>query len=101
MHYVLLEGDRMTEIAFRTRRPGRTGVRRREPVGRPKTANTEQLVVRVPPELRRRLEALVPRLAPAGVSITVTDVVRAALLRGVEALEAANPAEPPKAPRRK
>jgi hypothetical protein len=57
-------------------------------VGRTKTANTEQLVVRVPPALRERLEALIPRLAPAGVSITMTDVVRAALIHGVEALEA-------------
>jgi predicted DNA-binding protein len=57
-------------------------------VGRAKTTNTEQLVVRVPPELRERLQALVPKLAPPGVSTTMTDVVRAALVRGVETLEA-------------
>jgi hypothetical protein len=58
-----------------------------ERVGRPKTENTDQLVVRVPPELRSRLKALVPVLATAGVSVTLTDVARAALLRGVKALE--------------
>ena len=57
-------------------------------VGRAKTTNTEQLVVRVPPELRERLQALVPKLAPPGVSTTMTDVIRAALVRGVETLEA-------------
>lgn len=58
-------------------------------VGRPKTDNTEQIVVRVPKDLRDRLKALIPSLALAipGVSVTETDVIRAALLRGVEALE--------------
>jgi Cu/Ag efflux pump CusA len=56
-------------------------------VGRTKTENTDQLVVRVPPDLRGRLKALVPMLAAAGVSVTLTDVARAALLRGVKALE--------------
>jgi hypothetical protein len=56
-------------------------------VGRPKTENTEQLVVRVPKALRDRLEALIPHLAQPGVSITLTDVARAALMRGVDALE--------------
>ncbi len=68
-------------------------------VGRAKTTNTEQLVVRVPPALRERLEALIPRLAPPGVSITMTDVVRAALIHGVDALEAKH--DPPAKPRRK
>jgi hypothetical protein len=71
-------------------------------VGRPKTENTEQLVVRVPEALRDRLEALIPQLAPAGVSITLTDVVRAALLQGVEALEMKHAAATaPKPSRRK
>jgi hypothetical protein len=69
-------------------------------VGRTKTENTEQLVVRVPAALRTRLEALIPRLAPPGVSITMTDVVRAALMRGVDALESsdATPSAPSKSP---
>jgi hypothetical protein len=65
-------------------------------VGRTKTANTEQLVVRVPPALRERLEALIPHLAPPGVSITMTDVVRAALIHGVDALEAKHQATKPR-----
>ena len=69
-------------------------------VGRTKTENTEQLVVRVPKALRDRLEALIPHLSQPGVSITMTDVVRAALMRGVDALEAA-PAPPPPKPARK
>ena len=56
-------------------------------------------MVRVPPELRERLEALIPHLAPPGVSITMTDVVRAALMHGVEALEAKHTPAPK--PRRK
>lgn len=63
-------------------------------VGRAKTANTEQLVVRVAPDLRERLEALIPKLAPPGVTITLTDVLRAALIRGVETLEADHDAKP-------
>lgn len=64
-------------------------------VGRTKTENTEQLVVRVPKALRDRLEALIPHLAQPGVSITMTDVVRAALMRGVDALEASHaPSKP-------
>lgn len=70
-------------------------------VGRTKTTNTEQLVVRVPPALRERLEALIPRLAPAGVSITMTDVVRAALIHGVEVLEAKHDLTPKAARGRK
>jgi predicted DNA-binding protein len=65
-------------------------------VGRAKTTNTEQLVVRVPPELRERLQALIPHLAPPGVSITMTDVVRAALIHGVDALEAKHNAAKPR-----
>jgi hypothetical protein len=68
-------------------------------VGRTKTENTEQLVVRVPKALRDRLEALIPRLAQPGVSITLTDVARAALMRGADALEASHP--PPPKPRKR
>lgn len=60
----------------------------RPSVGRTKTDNTEQLVVRVPKALRDRLEALVPQLAQPGVSVTMTDVVRAALIRGTDVIEA-------------
>lgn len=65
-------------------------------VGRAKTANTEQLVVRVPKPLRERLEALTSRMAPAaGITLTLTDVLRAALVKGVETLEAEHAPPPP------
>jgi hypothetical protein len=63
-------------------------------VGRPKTENTEQLVIRVPKAVRDRLLALVPRLARAGISITMTDAARAALVRGIEVLETETGSEP-------
>jgi hypothetical protein len=68
-------------------------------VGRAKTDNTEQIVVRVPAALRERLEGLIPRLAQPGVSVTLTDVVRAALMRGADALEASvDPKPKPRTP---
>lgn len=70
-------------------------------VGRPKTENTEQLVVRVPKDLRDRLQALIPWLAPEGVSITMTDAVRAALVRGVDAIEADRRAKDASKPRKR
>lgn len=65
-------------------------------VGRKKTENTEQLVVRVPAPLRARLEALVPVMAQPGFSVTMTDVVRAALIAGVDSLESAHAPKPRK-----
>ncbi len=57
-------------------------------VGRRKSENTEQLVVRVPAPLRARLEALTPKLGQPGVYVTLTDVIRVALMRGVDVIEA-------------
>jgi hypothetical protein len=65
----------------------RMNVVRRGGVGRTKTDNTEQLVVRVPKPLRDRIKALVPLMAQPGFTSTETDVTRAALLAGVAALE--------------
>jgi hypothetical protein len=58
------------------------------PMPRPKGENTEQLVVRVSPELRASLEAIRPLIGAKGVSVTFTDAIRAALERGVEAIQA-------------
>jgi hypothetical protein len=55
---------------------------------RPKGENTEQLVVRVSPELRAALGEIVPLVGAKGVSVTLTDAIRAALERGVEAIKA-------------
>ena len=53
---------------------------------RAKGENTEQLVVRVSPELRASLLEIVPLVGAKGVSVTLTDAIRAALERGVEAI---------------
>jgi hypothetical protein len=53
-------------------------------MGRTKTDNTEQLVIRIPLELRGRLDVLVAKL---GLPFTLTDVARRALKLGVEELE--------------
>lgn len=55
---------------------------------RAKGENTEQLVLRVSPELRAAIEDVRPLIAVKGVSITFTDAARAALERGVEAIKA-------------
>lgn len=66
------------------------GSRGGKDVGRKKTENDRQIVVRVPQALYDRLEALAAHLGQPGISVTVTDAIRAALHRGVEALESAH-----------
>ena len=56
-------------------------------VPRPKT-DTLQLAVRIPRAWLSRLDALVPKIAQPGVQTTRTDAIRAALARGLYALEA-------------
>jgi hypothetical protein len=56
-------------------------------MGRKKTENTEQLVVRIPLELRGRLDVLVAKLTEPGLPFTLTDVTRRALALGVAELE--------------
>ena len=57
------------------------------PVPRAKT-DTLQLAVRIPRPWLARLDALTPKLAQAGVQTTRTDAIRAALAKGLDALEA-------------
>ena len=57
-----------------------------ETVPRAKT-DTLQLAVRIPREWLARLDALVPKIAQAGVQTTRTDAIRAALAKGLDALE--------------
>jgi hypothetical protein len=61
-------------------------------VPRPKT-DTLQLAVRIPKAWLARLDALVPKIAQAGVQTTRTDAIRAALAIGPDALEAKLSAE--------
>jgi hypothetical protein len=70
---------------------------------RPKT-DTLQLAVRIPRAWLARLDALIPKIAQAGVQTTRTDAIRAALARGLDALEeqfGEPPPQPTPKPRRK
>jgi hypothetical protein len=69
-------------------------------VPRPKT-DTLQLAVRIPRAWLGRLDALIPKIAQTGVQTTRTDAIRAALAKGIDALEAQFGDEPPAKPRRK
>jgi hypothetical protein len=57
-------------------------------VPRQKNENTTQLAVRLPEAWLARLDSLIPWLAKPGVATTRTDAIRAALARGLDALEA-------------
>ncbi len=55
---------------------------------------SEQIAVRLPKSLIKRLESLVEQLqadAPAGVVIRRSDAMRVALLEGLDALESRRP----------
>lgn len=54
---------------------------------RPKSENNAQTALRLPSEALSRADALIPRLSKDGFQITRTDALRAALLRGLVALE--------------
>lgn len=69
-------------------------------VPRPKT-DTLQLAVRIPRAWLGRLDALIPKIAQAGVQTTRTDAIRAALAKGLDALEVQFPDEPPAKPSRR
>jgi hypothetical protein len=69
-------------------------------VPRPKT-DTLQLAVRIPRAWLARLDALIPRIAQAGVQTTRTDAIRAALAKVLDALEAQFGDEPSHKPRRR
>jgi hypothetical protein len=56
-------------------------------------SDSVQLAVRIPEPWLTRLDALVPWIARPGVATTRTDAIRAALARGLDALEAERVAE--------
>jgi hypothetical protein len=67
-------------------------------VPRPPSEST-QIAIRLLDAWLERAEALVPWIARPGVSATKTDVLRAAIAKGLDALEAERRAEgPPKRP---
>ena len=51
------------------------------------------MTVLVPSDASDRAEALGERMAPPGVTLSRAEVLRAAILRGLDALEAEHPAE--------
>lgn len=53
--------------------------------------NTVQLTVLVAPETRALADKLADRMSQPGIKVTRTDVLRAALLRGLEALAEQHP----------
>ena len=61
---------------------------RKATMGRPKVADGKPLSIRLDTTTRDRLEALQTTLEP-GLEVTLAQVVRAALVRGLEALEGA------------
>ena len=62
---------------------------------RPKTDNAIQLTVNVSEEVRDRIDALTSRGAGSmpGLVLSRADVMRAALLRGLDSLESEHPAD--------
>jgi hypothetical protein len=56
-------------------------------VPRPKSPNIVQVTVLIPSEVSDRAEALGARMAPAGVTLSRAEVLRAAILRGLDVLE--------------
>ncbi len=57
-------------------------------MGRPATDNDSQLAIRVPGDWLTRADALAPLVARPGILVTRSDVLRAAMARGLDALEA-------------
>lgn len=56
-------------------------------MGRPKVSDGKPLAIRLDAQTRARLEALQTTLSP-GLEVTLAQVVRAALARGLDAMEA-------------
>lgn len=58
------------------------------PMSPTKTGKTTQIAIRIDDDVVARVDALVEKLSPPGMSIARSEVLRAALQRGVESLEA-------------
>jgi hypothetical protein len=53
-----------------------------------KTGKSTQVAIRIEDELFARLDALVTKLSPPGMALPRSEVIRAALVKGLEVLEA-------------
>lgn len=60
---------------------------------RPKSENDRQVTLLLPLEAVELADALAKRMAPPGARLTRTDALRAAVLRGLQALDGEHPAE--------
>jgi hypothetical protein len=69
------------------------------PMPRERGPNTVQITILVTPETRDDADRLARRMSKPGIPVTRTDVLRAAVLRGLDALGAEHP-DPPEAKRR-
>jgi Arc/MetJ-type ribon-helix-helix transcriptional regulator len=56
-------------------------------MGRPATENDQQIAIRLPAEWLARADKLIPALTTPGLAVSRSDVLRAALARGLDALE--------------
>jgi hypothetical protein len=57
-------------------------------VARPPSENSSQIAIRLPEEWLTRADALAPWITRPGIAATRSDVLRAAIARGLESLEA-------------
>jgi hypothetical protein len=62
-------------------------------VPRKPSENTTQIAIRVPDAWLDRCDVLIPWISRPGINMTRTDIMRAALARGLEALEQERAAE--------
>jgi hypothetical protein len=60
---------------------------------RPKSPNVVQVTVLIPEEAAERATALSSRVGVPGVTLTRAEVLRVAILRGLDVLEAEHPPE--------
>jgi hypothetical protein len=60
---------------------------------RPKSTNVVQVTVLIPEDAAERATALSGRIGQPGVPLTRAEVLRVAILRGLDVLESEHPAE--------
>lgn len=65
-------------------------------VPRPPSANDTSIAIRLPEAWLRRADALIESLSTPGITVTRSDVLRAALAHGFEVLEARRDGVAPK-----
>jgi hypothetical protein len=69
-------------------------------MARPPSGNEKQIALRLPNDWIARADTLIPALSRPGILVSRSDVLRAALARGLDVLEAeSRPAKPTKTKR--